>query len=81
MPRVVLDTVINGSSELMSSIAMSVVGICYNLQLLRYAGNDGVAAYGAVIYTAFVFVSAMIGFSEGVAPAISFHFGAKTIGK
>lgn len=77
MPRVVLDTVINGSSELMSSIAMSVVGICYNLQLLHYAGNDGVAAYGTVIYTAFVFVSAMIGFSEGVAPAISFHFGAK----
>ena len=67
----------NGSSELMSNISMSVVGILYNIQLLKYAGENGVAAYGVLMYVNFVFISAFIGFSVGSAPVVSYHYGAK----
>ena len=75
-PKMLLDACINGSSELMSNISMSVVTMLYNIQLMRFAGNDGVAAYGVIMYVAFVFVSIFIGFSIGSAPIIGFHFGA-----
>lgn len=67
----------NGSSELMTNLSMSVVGILYNLQLMKYAGENGIAAYGVLMYVNFVFLSAFIGFSVGIAPVVSFHFGAK----
>ena len=67
----------NGSSEFMTGISMSVVGILYNLQLMKYAGENGIAAYGVLMYINFVFLSAFIGFSVGIAPVISFNFGAK----
>ena len=67
----------NGSSELMSNISMSVVGMLYNIQLLKYAGENGVAAYGVLMYVNFVFISAFIGFSVGSAPVVSYHYGAK----
>ena len=67
----------NGSSELMSNISMSVVGMLYNAQLLRYAGENGVAAYGTIMYVNFIFIAAFIGYSMGVAPVVSFHYGAK----
>ena len=75
--RALLKTVTNGSSELLSNISMSLVGILYNIQLLKFAGEDGVAAYGVLMYVNFVFISAFIGYSVGVAPVISFHYGAK----
>ena len=74
--KMLLDACINGSSELMSNIAMSVSTMLYNAQLMRFAGNDGVAAYGVVMYVAFIFVSIFIGFSIGSAPIIGFHYGA-----
>lgn len=67
----------NGSSELMSNISMSVVSMLYNIQLLKYAGNDGVAAYGVIMYVAFIFAAVFIGYSVGSAPIISYHYGAK----
>lgn len=67
----------NGSSELMSNISMSIVGVLYNLQLMKYAGENGIAAYGVLMYVSFIFISAFIGFSVGIAPVISFNFGAK----
>lgn len=69
----------NGSSELMSNISMSLVGMLYNIQLLKYAGEngDGVAAYGVLMYINFIFISAFIGYSVGVAPVVGYHFGAK----
>ena len=79
--RALLKTVTNGSSELMSNISMSLVGILYNIQLLKFAGEDGVAAYGVLMYVNFVFVSAFIGYSVGVAPVISFHYGAQNHGE
>jgi len=69
-------TCINGSSELMSNISASVVTILYNYQLMRFAGENGVAAYGAIMYVSFIFAAIFIGFSMGVAPVVSYHFGA-----
>lgn len=67
----------NGSSELMSNISMSIVGMLYNAQLLKYAGESGIAAYGTIMYVNFIFIAIFIGYSVGVGPVISYHFGAK----
>lgn len=66
----------NGSSELMSNISSSLIGMLYNVQLLRYAGEDGVAAYGVLMYVNFIFLASYIGFSVGAAPVIGYHYGA-----
>lgn len=66
----------NGSSELMSNISMSVVGMLYNGQLMKYAGEDGVAAYGVLMYVNMIFLAAFIGYSVGVAPVTGYHYGA-----
>ena len=66
----------NGSSELMSSISSSIVGMLYNFRLLKYIGEDGVSAYGVLMYVQFIFVAIFIGYAIGCAPIISFHYGA-----
>ena len=66
----------NGSSELMSNISSSVVGILYNVQLMRLIGEQGVAAYSVMMYVDFVFVATFLGFSIGSAPIVSYHYGA-----
>ena len=75
--RVLLKTCTNGCSELMSNISMSVVGILYNNRLLAMAGEDGVAAYGVVMYVNFIFVAIFIGYSIGMAPVVGYHYGAE----
>ena len=72
-----IKTCTNGSSELMSNISMSIVSMLYNAQLLKYAGEDGVAAYGVLMYVSLVFLAVFIGYSVGTAPIISYHFGAE----
>lgn len=74
--RAMLKACTNGSSELMSNISMSVVGMLYNAQLMAYAGEDGVAAYGVLMYVTMIFLAAFIGYSVGVAPVIGYHYGA-----
>ena len=74
---VLLKVCANGSSEMVSSIAMSVVGILYNHQLIRYIGNHGIAAYGVLLYLGFFVAAIFIGYSMGVSPVISFHYGAE----
>ena len=74
---VLLKTCTNGSSELMSNISMSLVGMLYNFQLLKYAGEDGVAAYGVLMYVSLVFAAIFIGYSIGTAPVIGYHYGAQ----
>ena len=66
----------NGVSELMTNISMSLVGALYNIQLLKLFGADGVAAYGVLMYLGFVFAAVFIGYSQGTAPIVSYHFGA-----
>lgn len=68
---------INGSSEMMSSISGSITGILYNLQLMKYAGEDGVAAYGVVMYAAFIFLGVFSGYSQGSSPIMGYHYGAQ----
>ena len=68
---------INGSSEFMSNISMSLVGTLFNLQLMHYAGENGVAAYGVMMYVSMIFSGAFIGYSIGTAPVIGFHYGAQ----
>ncbi|MBR0365581.1 MAG: MATE family efflux transporter [Clostridia bacterium] len=67
---------INGSSEMMANISMSLISILYNIQLIKYAGENGVAAYGVLMDINYVFLSAFIGYAVGAAPIVGFHFGA-----
>lgn len=71
----------NGSSELMSNISGSLVSMLFNAQLLRYAGEDGVAAYGVLMYVSLVFQAVFIGYSVGAAPVIGYHYGAQNHGE
>ena len=75
--KALLKACTNGSSELMSNISMSVVSMLYNLQLLSYAGEDGVAAYGVLMYVSMIFSAAFLGYSIGSAPVVGYHFGAQ----
>ena len=72
-----LRTCVNGSSELMSNLSMSLVSMLYNLQLIAYAGENGIAAYGVIMYVNFVFLAIFIGFSIGTAPIVGFNHGAE----
>ena len=73
---ILLKTCLNGSSEFMTNASSSVVNMLYNTQLMRLAGADGVAAYGAVMYVNFIFVATFLGYAIGCAPVISYHYGA-----
>lgn len=75
--KALLKTCTNGASELMSNISMSIVSMLYNAQLLKYAGEDGVAAYGVLMYVSLVFQAVYIGYSVGTAPTISYNYGAQ----
>lgn len=74
--KVLLKTCTNGSSELMTNISLSLVNILYNFQLMKFAGEDGVAAYGVIMYVNFIFVAIYIGYSIGSAPIIGYNYGA-----
>ena len=74
--RPILKACANGSSELMSNISSSLVGMLYNFQLLKFAGENGVSAYGVLMYTQFIFVAILLGYSIGTAPIVGFHYGA-----
>ncbi len=75
--KALLRTCSNGFSELLSNISMSLVSVLYNVQLLRYIGEDGIAAYGVLMYVTLIFLAIFIGFSVGVAPIISYQYGAQ----
>ncbi len=74
--RALLKACTNGSSELLNNISMSFVGMLYNIQLMKYLGENGVAAYGVMMYLNFFFISAFIGYSIGTAPIVGFNYGA-----
>ena len=74
--EILIKTCTNGSSELMSNISSSLVGMLYNFQLLRVAGENGVAAYGVIMYVNFIFVAIFIGYSIGTAPIVGYNYGA-----
>lgn len=69
-------TAANGSSELVGNLAMSVVSILYNFQLIRIAGETGIAAYGSLMYVSFIFAAVFLGYGIGRSPIVSYHYGA-----
>lgn len=75
-PAILLKACSNGSSELMTNVSLSLVNILYNYQLMRLASEDGVAAYGVIMYVNFIFMAIFFGYSVGSAPIISYHYGA-----
>lgn len=74
--KVLLKTCTNGSSELMTNLSSSIVSALYNLQLMKLAGENGVAAYGTIMYANFIFSAVFLGYSIGSAPIVSYHYGA-----
>ncbi len=66
----------NGVSEFLSNISASFIGMLYNLQLLKYAGENGVSAYGVIMYVSFIFVAIFIGYTMGISPIVGYHYGA-----
>ena len=77
MTRVLVRSCVNGSSELMSTVSGSVVTVLYNYQLMRLAGEDGIAAFGVIQYLSFIFAAVFLGYSVGIAPVIGYHYGAR----
>ena len=77
MGRELLRTCTNGSSELVTNVSLSLVCMLYNMQLLKFAGENGVAAYGVIMYVNFIFVSIYLGYSFGTAPIVAFNYGAR----
>lgn len=75
--RPILRSCANGSSEFVNNISSSIVTILFNVQLLKYIGQDGVSAYGTVMYVGFIFVAVFIGYSIGISPVVSYNYGAK----
>lgn len=75
--NMLLRACVNGSSELMSNISMSIVSMLYNFQLMKYVGENGVAAYGVLMYVNLFFLAAFIGYSVGTAPIIGYNYGAQ----
>ncbi len=75
--KILLKACTNGSSELMTNLSMSLVNMLYNVQLMKLAGEDGVAAYGVIMYVNFIFLATFIGYSIGSAPIVGYHFGAR----
>ena len=67
----------NGSSEMVTNLSLSLVNMLYNFQLMKYAGADGVVAYGIIMYIGFIFVGTYLGYSIGTAPIVGYHYGAK----
>ncbi len=70
-------TCLNGMSEFFTNISATVVSMLYNYQLMKFIGEDGVAAYGIIMYVSFIFAAIMIGYSMGPAPIVSYHYGAE----
>lgn len=75
--KVIGKACVNGSSELMTNVSTSIVNMMYNGQLMKFYGEDGVAAYGTIMYVNFVFVAAFIGYSIGSAPIVGYNYGSE----
>lgn len=79
--HILMQTCVNGSSELMTNLSSSIVNSLYNIQLMKFAGENGVAAYAAIMYVNFIFIAIFLGYSIGSAPIISYHYGAGNHGE
>lgn len=77
VPAALYKTCFNGCSELLAGLSSSLIGVLYNFQLMKFVGENGVAAFGVVMYLTFIFCDIFVGYCNGVAPIISNHFGSR----
>lgn len=77
----ILKACTNGISEMVSNVTSSIVGMLYNLQLLKFAGQNGVATYGVLMYVQFIYIAVFMGYSIGSSPLVSYHYGAGNHGE
>ncbi len=75
--KAIFQSCVNGSSEMLTNLSMSLVNMLYNIQLIKYAGSDGVVAYGIIMYVGYIFWGTYLGYSIGTAPIIGYHYGAE----
>ena len=75
--KAIIQTCVNGSSEMLTNLSMSLVNMLFNMQLMKYAGSDGVVAYGIIMYVGFIFSGTYLGYAIGTAPIIGYHYGAQ----
>lgn len=75
--KALLQSVTNGISEFFASVSGSILAICYNFQLMKYIGENGVAAYGVIMYVQFIFFGVFLGYAMGTAPIVSYNYGAQ----
>ena len=75
--KAIIVSCINGSSEMLTNVSISLVNILYNMQLMKYIGANGVIAYGIILYVGYILISTYIGYSMGSAPIISYNYGAE----
>lgn len=75
--HILLKTCVNGSSEMVTNLSTSIVNILYNFQLMKIAGENGIAAYGVIMYVNIIFMAIFLGYSMGSAPIVSYHYGAE----
>lgn len=74
--KAILKASINGSSEMLTNLSLSLVNMLYNMQLMKYIGPDGVVSYGIIMYVGFISIGTYLGYSIGTAPIIGYHYGA-----
>lgn len=74
--RIILRTFGNGSSEMVTNLSASVINILYNFQLMKLAGENGIAAYGIIMYVNFAFMAIYLGYAIGSSPVVGYHYGA-----
>ena len=79
--KAIVKSLTNGSSEFMAEAAWSIVAIVYNIQLLKYAGEDGVVIYGLLMYVSLIFSALFVGYSNGIGSVFSYHYGAQNHGE
>ena len=72
----IVKSCVNGSSEMLTNLSMSLLNMLYNLQLMKLVGENGVSAYGIIMYVSFIFTGTYLGYSLGIAPVIGYHYGA-----
>ncbi|WP_243159351.1 MATE family efflux transporter [Clostridium sp. SM-530-WT-3G] len=75
--KALIDSCINGSSEMVTQLATAVTTYLYNIAMLKYLGEDGVAAITVILYIQFLLSAAYIGFTSGAAPRIGYNYGAE----
>lgn len=72
----ILKSCANGSSEMLTNLSTSLLNMLYNLQLMRLVGENGVSAYGVIMYVSFIFTGTYLGYAIGAAPIVGYHYGA-----